>query len=114
MVHFLKSLLATLDNCQVIHATDGRTANEFLRVGEVDLVLTDILMPEMDGMEVIRHVRETRGELPVIAMTGGGRRLPGLDLVRYAELLGADKAVSKPINPQALLMLLNDLLPTLQ
>jgi CheY-like chemotaxis protein len=55
------------------HATgNGRAALKCLREAPVDLILTDILMPEMEGIELILSLRRSHPALPIIAMSGGG------------------------------------------
>jgi YesN/AraC family two-component response regulator len=65
----------------------------------VDLMLTDLVMPEMEGLDLIRRVRKERPELKVIAMSGefGG------SFLKVAGLLGAHATLPKPIRPDALL-----------
>ena len=67
----------------------------------VDLVVTDIFMPGMGGVEGIRRVRESWRQLPVLAMSAGleDRMSPGKTL-QAAEIVGADASISKPI-PEA-------------
>jgi CheY-like chemotaxis protein len=59
----------------------------------LDLVVTDVIMPEMDGLEVVRHVKNFRADLPVIVLTGGWNA--AADLLSVARRLGADRAISK-------------------
>ena len=83
----------------VIEAADGKEALEQMRTSQVDLVLTDLVMPEMDGIETIRTIHMQWPELKIIAMSGefGGQFL------HVAELLGANATVPKPIRPEVLL-----------
>lgn len=60
---------------------------------DIDLVITDVIMPEMDGLEMVRHVRSMRKDLPILVITGGWSA-PS-DLVSIAVKLGADRAMSK-------------------
>jgi CheY-like chemotaxis protein len=68
---------------------------EALRVlsPETELVITDVIMPEMDGLEMVRYLRRTRQNLPILVITGGWSA-PS-DLVSIAVNLGADRAMSK-------------------
>ena len=77
----------------VMEADDGRVLIERL-TDDIDLVITDMLMPEVDGIEVIGHVKRNFKNLPVLVVTGGWRDKT-LDLITIAEGLGADRAISK-------------------
>jgi two-component system response regulator HydG len=68
-----------------------------------DFIVTDILMPTMDGLEVIEAVRADHKDVKVIAMSGGGRKLPGTQVLGVAEVLGADAILSKPFTHEELL-----------
>jgi DNA-binding response OmpR family regulator len=54
----------------VIEASDGRAGLEVLKAHPIDLIVTELLMPEMDGIELIVELRETKNTIPIIAMTG--------------------------------------------
>lgn len=81
----------------VLEAENGREALIHFKPGVTDLVITDLLMPEEDGLKVIMKMREIRKDIKVIAITGGGRGGPGsyLDL---AKALGANEVFSKPFS----------------
>lgn len=79
-------------------APDGRTGLERVRAGGVDLVVLDVMMPGMDGFDVLRELRRST-KLPVVMLTARGEdmdRIVGLEL-------GADDYLSKPFNPRELL-----------
>ena len=68
----------------------------------VDLVITDIVMPNVDGMEVIKQLKERYPEVPIIAISGGGR--VGADFyLKASKVLGVKKTLQKPIEPVELL-----------
>lgn len=78
----------------VAEAADGRQALEQVRHGGIDLVLLDLMLPEVDGFDVCRQVRDRAG-VPVIIVTARGdeaQRVKGLEL-------GADDYVVKPFSP---------------
>jgi DNA-binding response OmpR family regulator len=83
-------------------AQDGRTALDLFRQSFFDLVITDIIMPEKDGIEIIREMREMRGTIRILAISGGGR-IGNTDFLRIAEKLGADAVVAKPFDPDDLI-----------
>lgn len=92
-----------------ITATNGRDARRQRAGRIVDGVVTDLFMPEEDGIEVIRELREAGDRMPVIAISGGTERMPG-DFLRMATLLGADRVLRKPFRIDELLAALRELL----
>ena len=87
---------------QVFVRENGRKLIEFIESNPVDIVITDIVMPEVDGIEVITIMRKTFPELPVIAFSGGGR-ISGDDYLQMAEVIGAKRTIAKPVKPEVLL-----------
>lgn len=83
-------------------AEDGRQALARLAVGGVNLVISDIIMPEFDGIELLRQVNALFPELPVIAISGGGR-IGKAEYLTLATCLGARRTLQKPIEPDELL-----------
>ena len=81
----------------VVEAPDGSDGIELLRDDSFDLVITDINMPDMDGIEVIDHLREAAARCPVIAISGGGLFAKEL-LLKNAEMLGAVSTLPKPFD----------------
>lgn len=77
-------------------ANHGRRGFQILREHPVDLVITDIYMAEMEGLETIMQLRRERPQLPVIAMSGGSRRV-GVDCLTMARGLGAGAVLEKPV-----------------
>jgi CheY-like chemotaxis protein len=90
-------------------AENGRIGLELLERESFDLVLTDILMPEMDGVEAMRKLRALPSPPKIVAMSGGVQ-LSREDFPRAAELLGADAALSKPFRARELYALVERLL----
>jgi CheY-like chemotaxis protein len=83
-------------------ASDGQDGLAEFRRERADLVITDIVMPEMEGIETIRQLRSLDPKLPILAISGGGRGIP-LDYLRMAQELGASDALSKPFEADELL-----------
>ncbi|NQU43511.1 response regulator, partial [bacterium] len=94
--HHLLGRQLEKDGHTVSVAENGRRALEMLEEEDFDLVLLDIVMPEMDGMEVLEKVRETRSEaeLPVIMVTSRSERV---HVVKALEM-GANDYITKPID----------------
>jgi CheY-like chemotaxis protein len=89
-------------------AADGRHALALLRARPVDLVLTDLVMPEQDGIETIMALRHVFPALPVIAMSGA---LPNAGLyLEIAASLGVRQTLAKPFAPDGLLRAIDQIL----
>ena len=86
---------------EVTEAENGRLGLEQLKTGTFDLVITDIIMPEMEGVETLMMVRELYPNIKVIAMSGGGRT-GNIDFLSTAEKLGASAILHKPFTLAAL------------
>ncbi len=86
------------DGFRVVAAGDGKEALERFRQARPDLVVLDLMMPEMDGLEVCRHLRR-ESDVPIIMLTA---RAEEVDELLGLEL-GADDYVAKPFSPRALL-----------
>ena len=88
-------------------AGDGVAGLAAFRQNRADLVVTDIMMPEKDGVETIREIRKTSSQVKIIAITGYRgpfNRLPA------AEYVGAQKTLVKPFRKAQLLEAVEDLL----
>jgi CheY-like chemotaxis protein len=96
---FRRMLRRTLQRLghEVIEAAEGREALRVLQDAAIELVMTDILMPGMEGIETIRWLRQRAPQLPVIAMSGGGRLAPD-GYLEVARAFGAVQALSKPFS----------------
>lgn len=95
----------TAHGYDVTAVRNGEEALAVLRAESVDLVVTDINMPSMDGIELLIQLVEHRPGLKVIAISGGGR-LPKNELLTDARLLGAVEVLEKPFGIEALLELI--------
>lgn len=104
-------LVLGLCGYHAVAASDGREALRLLRSQAFDLVLTDVLMPEIDGLEVVQAVRREFPELPIVAMSGGSARLPGSDALQLAHRLGAHAILPKPFSEYELRETLARFLP---
>ena len=90
------SRLLKSKNYQTVEASDGAEAIEIIESSQVDMVLLDLIMPEIDGFEVLRHVRKTLNgvDLPVIIVTSSRKS----DQIVKAFELGANDYITKPID----------------
>lgn len=91
-------------------AEDGRIGIARLEAGAVDLVLLDMIMPNMDGVETLGLIKARWPDLPVVVMSAGTRTMAMQSLLRLASNLGADEVMQKPLNRDILLPLAERLL----
>ena len=81
---------------QVHTASTGLAALSILDVNPIDVLIADIVMPDMDGLELIREVRNTDWKTGIIAISGGPRG-KSFDYLPSAAKLGADRVFNKPV-----------------
>jgi len=82
---------------QVYSAGNGKSAIEVLEHQAIDLVITDILMPDMDGYELIGALRKRPVPPRIIAMSGGSGKLDSDYLLRVAQSMKVDRLLGKPL-----------------
>jgi DNA-binding NtrC family response regulator len=103
--HAIRSVVTLLlerNGHQIVVAENGRRGLEILEADEFDLLILDIFMPEMDGLEAIRLVRQIRPVMPILVMSGGAQLGPMPDYLSMATKLGAIESIRKPFKPEAL------------
>ena len=87
---------------EVLQANNGRRGLSVFDEHPVQLVVTDILMPDKEGIETIVELRQRSRDVKIIAVSGGGRVGPNRFL-NVAQKLGADEVLSKPFSKASLL-----------
>jgi DNA-binding response OmpR family regulator len=87
---------------EVEEAQDGAVGMNLLRDHLADLIITDLFMPEKEGIETIMEVRKCFPQVKIIAMSGGGRT-GTLDFLPMAESFGAQRTLAKPFERRELL-----------
>ena len=92
---------------QIVEAGDGREGSRLL--DGVDLVITDLLMPEVDGVDLLGMIRREGRTVPVIAMSGGGK-VDAKSYLDVARALGAFATIAKPFELDHLLSTVRDAL----
>jgi CheY-like chemotaxis protein len=95
-------------NHSVIEAEDGETGLTLFRHHNPDLVITDLVMPNKEGIETIREMRRRKGNTKIIAMSGTAERRDN-GYLSAAKKLGADAVLSKPFGRGELLALIDEL-----
>ena len=103
------SMLETAGH-SVVSRENGRDADSLVTQEHIDLVLTDLFMPETDGLEVIEAVRRAHPGIPVLVISGGGSSTSNLNMLHVAEMLGAHDVLAKPFRYAALLEKVDSLL----
>jgi len=93
----------------VTEAGDGRAALKLFDQARPDLVITDIVMPTMEGLEVLMELRKRPPPVKIIAMSGGSRK-SAADYLDTARLMGAAKVLTKPFSTDVLLAAIDELL----
>lgn len=86
----------------VFEATNGKEGIRAFRKLQTDVVVTDIIMPEVEGVETILNLRKEFPDVKIAAISGGGRNAPEGYLV-MAKKLGAEFVMEKPIDRKAFL-----------
>lgn len=103
------SQIIQLAGHQVDEADTGRAGLEMFRALRHDLVLTDIVMPDMDGNQAIVEIRRLAPEAKIIAMSGGGRTR-NMSLLRIAADFGAARVLEKPFRRAEVLRMVDEVL----
>lgn len=109
-----KSILSIVRAFLTPHGHDVVTVETGAKgIAEIDadgfeLVITDLLMPDTDGIEILREVRRRRSDLPVIVMSGGGMT-EAQSILDMTTSLGADRILHKPFDKAALLAAVQEL-----
>ncbi len=96
LIALLKKILEE-DGYNVEISDKPMEALSIQKMNPFDIIITDILMPEMDGLELILYIKDKYKETKIIAISGGGY-FNAKDLLIMAKALGADFVIKKPIN----------------
>src|SRR5712692_3857114 len=101
------------EGLEVHVADDGRAGLKIVKEESFDLLIVDVFMPGMEGIETIRLVQEDRPELPIVVMSGMSFRTgaaPAPDFLSMATKLGAVCSLKKPFRPRELLAIVAECL----
>ncbi len=93
---------------EVTTSANGVEALKLVVNGKFDLVITDLVMPEKEGLETILEVRKILPELKIIAISGGGRG-SAYDYLKIASKMGADKTLAKPFTKADITLAIGEL-----
>ncbi len=108
-IQFLGYLKVILENAgySVETAANGEEGLRVLKQEDFDLLITDIVMPVVDGISFLDEIMNERIDLKVICISGGGERIQARDALLFAYDFGAVKTLTKPFTK-------TDLLPVVQ
>ena len=81
----------------IIEASDGKEALHKFKSLLVDIVITDLVMPELDGIGLIMELKKLKPDIKIVAISGGGKGGPA-NYLNIAETLGADAIFAKPFS----------------
>ena len=88
---------------RAVCVSSAKQASAELMKAPFDLVITDVLMPDGDGLDLISGLKKAQPTARILAISGGGRYMEGDDCLRMARGLGAHAAITKPFNCEQLL-----------
>ena len=91
-------------------ASNGREGMALFEKASADLVITDIIMPDKEGLELILDMKKQRPALKIIAMSGGGRISPE-SYLECAKHFGAERVFQKPFRQKDLVSAVKELMP---
>ena len=109
-LRIMLSKMLEREGYEVVGAPNGKKGIEINREKPADLIITDILMPEMPGSRVISKLRRECPSLKIIAISGGGSIYGPDDYLNFASKLGAQRAFLKPVRREQLLKAVRELL----
>jgi CheY-like chemotaxis protein len=95
----------------VMEASNGKNAIKAFQGAGIDLVVSDVVMPDMDGLELIKAIRKNHPRVKILAISGAGKEGPGLYL-NIAKQFGADAILMKPFTPAELIERVSALINT--
>mgnify|MGYP002725872136 CR=1 FL=1 len=97
-----------LDQHFVVSAANGNQATTKMNNEEFDLIITDIVMPDKEGLGLIREIRQSNGDIPILAMSGTKKNSD--TYLAHAKKLGADRILVKPLAHDFFIGTVNELL----
>jgi CheY-like chemotaxis protein len=109
-IRFILKTFFTNEGHTIDTATDGKAGLRLVELHHYDLVITDIVMPEMDGLEVISTIRRKFPDMRIIAMSGGTAKLDKDLLLTTAKLMRAGTVIDKPLDMTVLKAAVNEAL----
>lgn len=109
-MRLLVSTMLKSDKHELCMAEDGNNAMEMLKEGNFDVMITDLVMPTKNGIDLIMEIKQTSPSLKIIAMSGGGGINGRFDYLPIAKLIGAENILRKPFKREDLSSAVADIL----
>jgi len=101
MIRNLLEKILAKEGYKILLAKDGQEALDIINTKKVDIVISDMKMPRMNGLDLLKTLKRERPEIGVVIMTGYGDTYT----VKDALLLGADEYITKPFKSYEMLMI---------
>lgn len=95
---------------RVLEATSSKAGVAAIETNSIELIVTDILMADLSGLDVVKQAVRRRPSVPIIAISGGGRHISAVESLLMARLTGATQILYKPFRKKELLSAVNDAL----
>jgi DNA-binding NtrC family response regulator len=109
-IRTLVSKILAKDGHETVVAENGVHACNGFQNAEIDLIITDLVMPERNGIEMIIELKKSHPDMKVIAISGGSGFSEQIDLLSVAKLLGAKYIIKKPFTVDQIRDAVNDTL----
>jgi CheY-like chemotaxis protein len=109
-IRFLIARILEPAGFTVLGAENGLEAVELLKTNPCDLLVTDVLMPDGDGIELIEEVKKSDSDVRILAVSGGGGLLEPDYCVKLAKAIGAHAGIMKPFDRVQFLAAVDDAL----
>ncbi|MCB0281634.1 MAG: response regulator [Calditrichae bacterium] len=91
-------------------AKNGKEAMKKIAENKPDLLITDLIMPDKEGIELIKDIRASYKDLKILAISGGNRHIDPMGQLKIARFLGADASLSKPLDRKEFLSVIKNLI----
>jgi len=108
-IRSMLKLMLERDGYEVVEAPDGVAGIKVYRQNPADLIITDLIMPNKDGIGMIIDLKKEFPQVKIIAMSGGGLNKPD-GYLKGAKKLGAAYTLTKPIDREEMLRVVKDIL----
>ena len=109
MIRGLLQKMLDREGYETVTASGGKAGIKIHRENPADLIITDLIMPEKEGIETIIELRREFQDVKIIAMSGGGK-IRSETYLQMAKTLGAIKSIAKPFDRKELLKTIQELL----
>lgn len=94
---------------ETLMAENGEEGLKLYKAEKPDIVITDMLMPNKEGLETISEIRAINPQAKIVAMSGGGS-MHNMSFLQLAKKLGANHLLTKPVKPEQLLVAVESLI----